>query len=78
MKTIACRNAAGLLGPVMLFLILTGCATTPEYEFDRSADFSKYRTFALMPLPTQSPLRGQGIGPEETVPLGQRDPSEDA
>ena len=60
MKTIACRNAAGLLGPVVLFLILTGCATTPEYEFDRSVDFSKYRTFALMPLPTQSPASDPG------------------
>jgi hypothetical protein len=39
------------------FFSVTGCRTMPQYNFesDPEVDFSSYKTFALMPLPSQIP-----------------------
>ena len=49
------RHGIGLFA--LLAVIAGACSSTPRVETETSqgADFSRYRTFALMPLPTASP-----------------------
>jgi hypothetical protein len=50
-----------------LFLI-SGCSTVPSYNFesDPKADFASYKTFAMMPLPSQIP----GAEPDLILRIG--------
>ncbi len=47
----------GLAGVVLA----TGCATQPKTEFKTGTDFSKYRTFALLPLPQRASSEDPGL-----------------
>ena len=57
--------AIATLGCLFLFL---GCKTVPEYNFesDPEVDFSAYKTFALMPLPSKIP----GADPDLILRIG--------
>src|SRR5436190_7564916 len=44
-------------------LCLAGCATTPKIntDFKPGTDFSRFKTFALLPLPAQAPASDPGL-----------------
>jgi len=55
------KNQAGLaLG---LAILLPGCSTTPKVhtQAQPGADFARYRTFALMPMPATGPASDPGL-----------------
>src|SRR5262245_1195927 len=41
-------------------LLVTGCATPVQTDYKVGVDFSKYRTFALLPLPQRGPAEDPG------------------
>lgn len=49
-----------LLSAATLALLVAGCATPVKTEVKPGANFSAYKTFALMPLPTESPAGDPG------------------
>jgi hypothetical protein len=53
-----------VLGPIaVLAITLTACSTTPKIntQAKTGADFTRYHTFALMPLPTTGPASDPGL-----------------
>ena len=58
--TVLISVTAAILG--CLFFI-SGCQTTPRYksESDPEVDFSAYKTFAMMPLPSKIPGAEPGL-----------------
>jgi len=54
------NTVLGLLLSAGLFMA-TGCATPAKSEYKPGTDFSKYRTFALMPLPQQASAQDPGL-----------------
>ena len=42
-------------------LLTAGCATPVKFDYKTGTDFSKYRTFALLPLPQTSPTADPGL-----------------
>jgi hypothetical protein len=48
------------LSPVVL-LTVAGCATPVKTDYKAGADFSKYRTFAVMPLPQRASAEDPGL-----------------
>jgi hypothetical protein len=51
------------LASVALALLLSACSTTPKVrtEAKAGADFSRFKTFALLPLPTTVPISDPGL-----------------
>src|SRR5215831_7896661 len=42
-------------------LLVAGCATPVKTDFKAGASFSRYRTFALLPLPQKAPAEDPGL-----------------
>jgi uncharacterized protein DUF4136 len=57
-------RAGVVLGPIVVLAVtLTACSTTPKVntQAKTGADFTRYHTFALMPLPTTGPASDPGL-----------------
>jgi len=61
----ACASSPTLTAglPLILVLLLQACSTTPKVQSEArpGADYARYRTFALLPLPTTSPASDPGL-----------------
>jgi len=53
------HNAFAFLTSLTL-LFAAGCATAVKSDYKAGADFTKYHTFAVMPLPQQAPAQDPG------------------
>ncbi len=61
-----CRRITGCYWPLaaaLLTLLLPACSTTPKIQTQgrAGADYTRYRTFALMPLSTAAPANDPGL-----------------
>jgi hypothetical protein len=57
-------SASGTISLILCtagLLLAAGCAAPVKTDYKQGTDFSKYRTFALMPLPQQGPTDDPGL-----------------
>jgi hypothetical protein len=55
------NTIARWISSAAIVLLAAGCATTVKTDYKAGTDFSKYRTFALMPLPQRGPAEDPGL-----------------